>query len=503
MTRAFLLIVAAAVCLPARAQAPPEGEPTVEQLQDEVQQLRSEMDRFERLLNSRQDDLEFRFESAGSDAFQRIEDLEGTRDEFRRQLELRVPSYEALPASSEADLTRELSVKDRLRNLIIFHGYLRSGFGSNGKGGSMEIFQAPGAPAKYRLGNEKDTYGEIIFDKEWSGDGSSPEYRGEVMIAFQTLQSEKFDPDNDIFVLRESFVEGRGFAIDTDMVFWVGQQYYDRHDIHINDYFYLDMTGYGGGVREIPLRVGTLDLAYLGGTLDDLVTDRGALTGHHLDMRWQDIPAPLGEMMLWMDLATRPGGQVPSGPYIDSSDGIAAGAIHVAPDVLGGFNKLAVLWGRDAAANFSTSLADPNTTASLTHQFIVAETLTIQPSDCFTMQMAFLWRQTENESLPGSRITWTSAGLRPILQLTEFWAVALEYGADHVDNEQLNVDGTLHKFTVAPMLRGGNQFFSRPDLRTYFTYAVWPDDFRGLVGGDAYAMATEGFSMGCQLETWW
>jgi maltoporin len=41
-----------------------------------------------------------------------------------------------------------------------FHGYLRSGFGMNGEGGKMEAFKAPGAGAKYRLGNESDTYGE-------------------------------------------------------------------------------------------------------------------------------------------------------------------------------------------------------------------------------------------------------------------------------------------------------------------------------------------------------
>ena len=42
-----------------------------------------------------------------------------------------------------------------------FHGYLRSGYGMNGEGGKMEAFKAPGAFAKYRLGNEAETYGEM------------------------------------------------------------------------------------------------------------------------------------------------------------------------------------------------------------------------------------------------------------------------------------------------------------------------------------------------------
>ncbi len=48
-----------------------------------------------------------------------------------------------------------------------FHGYLRSGFGMNGEGGKMEAFKAPGAGAKYRLGNESDTYGEFGLTNNW------------------------------------------------------------------------------------------------------------------------------------------------------------------------------------------------------------------------------------------------------------------------------------------------------------------------------------------------
>ena len=42
-----------------------------------------------------------------------------------------------------------------------FHGYFRSGYGLNGKGGQQVAFIAPGADAKYRLGNEAETYGEV------------------------------------------------------------------------------------------------------------------------------------------------------------------------------------------------------------------------------------------------------------------------------------------------------------------------------------------------------
>jgi maltoporin len=48
-----------------------------------------------------------------------------------------------------------------------FHGYFRSGYGQNSEGGQQIAFQAPGAGAKYRLGNEAETYGELIFVNNW------------------------------------------------------------------------------------------------------------------------------------------------------------------------------------------------------------------------------------------------------------------------------------------------------------------------------------------------
>ena len=52
-----------------------------------------------------------------------------------------------------------------------FHGYFRSGYGLNGDGGQQVAFQAPGADAKYRLGNEAETYGEFIFVNKQFGQG--------------------------------------------------------------------------------------------------------------------------------------------------------------------------------------------------------------------------------------------------------------------------------------------------------------------------------------------
>ena len=50
-----------------------------------------------------------------------------------------------------------------------------------------------------------------------------------------------------------------------EVTFWAGQRFYDRYNIDSQDYFFLDTSGFGGGVYNIPLGLGNLAIAYLGG----------------------------------------------------------------------------------------------------------------------------------------------------------------------------------------------------------------------------------------------
>jgi len=67
----------------------------------------------------------------------------------------------------------------------------------------------------------------------------------------------------------------------------------------------------------------------------------------------------------------------------------------------------------------------------------------------------------------------------------------------------LGTEGSLWKITLAPQVSRGGRFFSRPVIRLFVTYAVWSDEFKGLVGGTPYANATDGLSYGIQAEAWW
>jgi maltoporin len=141
-----------------------------------------------------------------------------------------------------------------------FHGYFRSGYGLNSQGGEQVAFQAPNAGAKYRLGNEAETYGEFIFVNNWL----NPEHetdkawmKTEVMIEANTTNSASYanfpnSIGNDQFRLREAFVQA-GNVLDSQpgAKFWAGERYYRRQHIEINDFYTLDMSGYGGRCRRL------------------------------------------------------------------------------------------------------------------------------------------------------------------------------------------------------------------------------------------------------------
>jgi maltoporin len=63
--------------------------------------------------------------------------------------------------------------------------------------------------------------------------------------------------------------------------------------------------------------------------------------------------------------------------------------------------------------------------------------------------------------------------------------------------------GMLGKVTVAPAIKAGNGFWSRPEIRAYVTGAFWNDAIQGQVGGAAHAEDNFGLSFGVQAEHWW
>jgi maltoporin len=525
-----IVALIAASALPSLAQQPPSPKP--DDLQKQLEQLKQQYDATTHDLEQRIAALEMQIQkqkeagekakegtvSAVQLAAQQAAEkaVLGQSDQVGAKYQGQLSSEPTYDLLREADQKIE-SLEQQVQSFE-FHGYFRSGYGINSEGGQQVAFQAPGADAKYRLGNEAETYGEFIFVNNWL----NPEHNGdkawlktEVMIEANTTNSGSYanfpgNTGNDQFRLREAFIRaGNILDFQPNAKFWAGQRYYRRQHIEINDFYPLDMSGYGAGVEDWDLRIGKLSVAYLSGARPDIVTQNGNYAKSDIDVRIYDLKGPFGLWAAWFDFATAKGGTTQSGTTIPTANGYAFGLRHQRLEWHGGYHAFSVQYGKGAASNFSTSIEDPNPFLKSSERLLIAEHLLIQPNDRFAVMPIFIF-QRKRDGQPGHGFNdWTSFGLRPEVFFTKYLSLAFEGGFDHTEgfittqNGTTQFDGWLRKFTIAPQIGAGRKFFSRPVLRMFLTYANWSNGFRGLVGGVPFEDRTSGLTYGVQAETWW
>jgi maltoporin len=430
----------------------------------------------------------------------------------------------SIPSEPTYDLLREADIK--IGNLqqqvgaFEFHGYFRSGYGLNGKGGQQVAFQAPGADAKYRLGNEAETYGEMIFVSNWlnpNHDSDKAWAKAEVMIEANTTDSTSYanfpnGVGNDQFRFREAFVTmGNLFDSQPGAKFWAGERYYRRQHIEIDDFYPLDLSGYGAGVEDLDLHIAKMALAFLSGARPDIVTENGILAKSNLDIRFYDLKGPFGLWAGWFDFAAQKGGRVITGTKltnIPSSNGYAFGIRHQRLEWHGGFHAFSIQYGTGAASDYSSPgsgvvIFDPTLFLNSTAQLLVTEQVLLQPNDKFAIMPIALYQRTKDGTPQRGWNDWVSFGARPEFFFTKYLSLAVEGGFDYTDSATGLYHGWLRKLTVAPQIGVGRKFFSRPVLRTFVTYANWSDGLKGFVGGVPYHNDTSGLTYGVQAETWW
>ncbi|HET9714369.1 MAG TPA: carbohydrate porin, partial [Pyrinomonadaceae bacterium] len=284
----------------------------------------------------------------------------------KQALQGQVPAAPMYDQLRDAD-TRIHKLEDQAKTFE-FHGYLRSGYGLNSRGGQQVAFQAPGADAKYRLGNEAETYAELIFVNNLVNPEHDPGkawIKTEVLVEANTSNSANWGSfangiGNDQFRFREAFVQaGNVFESQPGAKFWAGQRYYRRYQSHINDFYISDMSGYGGGVEDLNVKVGKMAVAFLAGARPDITTENGNYAKSNIDVRLYDVKAPGGKLAAWFNFANAKGGTTAKGDIIPSSSGYAFGVAHQRLEWKGGYNWFSVQYGKGAASNFSTSIDDP------------------------------------------------------------------------------------------------------------------------------------------------
>jgi maltoporin len=230
------------------------------------------------------------------------------------------------PGKAPAPMLDESFLKSLTRNFA-FNVYMRAGVAFNGSGGAQgnTTFIMPdsyvgGGRSTSRLGNENDFYTELSWNQAHilgdSPDLADVSFRA-TLQAFSSPQKTSAvntqNPGAGVGIV-EGYAEMKNVLKSApEITFWGGQRFYDRWNIDSEDYFWLNTSGFGVGVYNIPLGPGTLWLAWLGNNQDNLNeatgfngasgisafnnNDRvGNLYKQTFDIRYKDIDIGFGKL---------------------------------------------------------------------------------------------------------------------------------------------------------------------------------------------------------------
>ena len=423
-------------------------------------------------------------------------------------------------------------VEQVLNDFVDIGGYFRAGYGRTGAGGPMVGFQAPGAVSKYRLGNEAENYGELIFGKNFylpgvfnlDGGGTENGLRGpiaRVQVRVSFVNPYSASGGNTSVGLPEAWASvGNVIPFAPSTKFWAGNRFYRRHDIHVLDFFYWNTSGGGGGIEDIPLGPGHLALAWLGwGSTSGLgyvpepdAENRAGFSKSTYDLRAYDLPFLGGDLELGLAFAHAVSGLDESGRQGPKSHGFSAALVHTVPHFISddGVQKFSAQYGTGPARTFTAgfeTMTLPQGTFIRPEdngdtRLRVTESFTANIGEYFSVGPVGVFQWTHDGVTDADQM-WVSGGARPIVHFTRHVNLALEGGVDWVKDDAAGTKGTLFKVTAAPQISINNRWASRPVIRAFVTGAFWSDDFVGKVGGPDYATDHEGLNAGMQMEAWW
>ena len=422
-----------------------------------------------------------------------------------------------------------------LREYVDIGGYFRAGYGRDDEGGPQVGFQAPGALAKGRLGNEAENYGELIVGKNFylpgafslsrspraNGTPSEPIARVQVRLSMYNPYTNYLVSSATQFGLAEAWAAvGNLSASQPSMNVWAGNRFYRRHDININDFFMYNMSGGGGGVEDIKTPIGKIAVAWIGlgsqsGFSDIPQPDpqnKAGFNKSNFDFRLYDFKLPGGTGEFGFDVSHATSGKDQNGLDAPNATGVSFTFIHIAQKWLGenNLNKFYIQYGRGPAKTFTSSFETFTTSAgtfirpdaSDSYRFRVAENMIFETGKHFSISPVLLYQDTDYKQFGGQQY-WFSAGARPQVYFNNYVNLAFEPFVDWVDDKSTNSSDYLFKMTFAPQISLGNHFMSRPAIRAFLTYAHWGNGFVGRVGGPDYATSNEGLTWGVQMESWW
>ncbi|WES70752.1 maltoporin [Superficieibacter sp. HKU1] len=420
---------------------------------------------------------------------------------------------------------------------VDFKGYARSGIGWTGSGGEQQCFQATGAQSKYRLGNECETYAELKLGQEVWKEGDKSFYF-DTNVAYSVAQQNDWEATDPAF--REANVQGKNL-IDAlpGSTIWAGKRFYQRHDVHMIDFYYWDISGPGAGIENIDLNgIGKLSFA---ATRSQESGGSTSFSSNHIYDATKDTANDVYDVRL-AGLETNPDGMLEFGVDYGranttddyrladgaSKDGWMFTAEHT-QSMMKGFNKFVLQYATDAMTAQGKGIPQ----GSWTDEDIAADRNVnndgslwrvidhgaITLADKWDLMYVGMYQKIDRDDDRGT--DWYTVGVRPMYKWTPIMSTLLEVGYDNVKSQQTSDRNSQYKITLAQQWQAGDSIWSRPALRVFATYAKWDEnwgyakDANGNIGRSAISDSTgngqfsssrgddDEFTFGAQMEIWW
>ncbi len=373
-----------------------------------------------------------------------------------------------------------------------FNGYTRGGAGIGNEGGANAKWSVNKIG---RLGNENDFYGEFGFAKQvYNKEGAT--FLVDSMLSF--WDNAYSDGDGTDTEVAQFNIQAKGLFDDKGIVLWAGKRYYQRHDIHITDFYYWDTSGLGGGIEHIQVGPGKLSIAVLQDSKDDKDEDGQGVTSFIGDIRYAGIP-------LWDKTTLEVGlnynyGHEKNEQSLVSDDGVMATA-SIAQDFTGGFNKTVLQYATSSYSkqmlnygsgrNFERGNASNNDATG----FRIINWGVASLGENIEFGHQALYAVASDVDGTDTDDTAMSLVVRPMYSWNTHMRTIVEAG---VFSETINdVDGGGYKFTLAQAWATGSGFWDRPEIRLYASYIEDSENDTTFNNENAE------MSVGIQAEAWW
>lgn len=430
---------------------------------------------------------------------------------------------------------------------IDFHGYARSGIGRSGPGGDQIAFKAAGSPNKYRLMNETETHSELKLGAMLSNENDVQFYL-DTLLAYEVEQANNWEATNPAF--REINIRATNLFKDTlpGASIWAGKRYYRRHDVHINDWYYWDVSGPGAGIEDINFGFGKFHLAWVRAEPEVAFNEdvqvspatgsveykKEKISTDILDFRLTDIRLSDNfSFEFGVDYGKgNPPDKLANKDFFNKDGWMLTGQL-IYSNFVGGFNKTFVQFASDGMTGAGLGQAGTGVQSSEwfkgSKMYRIGDHGLISPMDRLDVLYVLAWTQldyddkAQKELRTPDKRTWTTFGVRPIWKWTDITSTALEFGWDKVTNGVWNddtgkgSDSQLFKLTLAQQFHPKFGAFVRPVIRVGFTYAKWDQPScvnnkascsTGLDGDqtkirNTFGNDSDGITFGAQMEVWW